>query len=259
MLFHGLEGSSRSHYAASLMDAAQRAGWQGAVAHFRGCGGRPNRLPRAYHSGDSEEIDWVLRRMRQRAGDAPVFAAGVSLGGNALLKWLGERGTDAGFVRAAAGVCAPQDLQAGAENLARGFNRVYTRNFLFSLKRRSLDLLERHPGLLDAGRIRAARDFFDFDGAVTAPLHGFRDAVDYWTRSSCRQFLGGIQVPTLVVNALNDPFVPARVLARPSQVSARVTLDYPAQGGHVGFATGAFPGRLHWLPTRLVHFFQERL
>ncbi|TXL68757.1 YheT family hydrolase [Zeimonas arvi] len=253
VLFHGLEGDSDSHYARSLMAALPARGWRGAVAHFRGCGGAPNRLPRAYHSGDSEEIDWILRRFAAGpARGAPLHAVGVSLGGNALLKWLGERGESAAFVRSAAAVSPPQDLAAGAAALARGFNRVYTANFLVTLKRKSLAQLDRHPGLFDRERVLAARDFFDFDDAVTAPLHGFAGAQDYWRRSSCKPFLRGIRVPTAIVHAYNDPFLPAGALAGPAEVSAAVRLDYSAEGGHVGFATGVPPGRLDWLPARLL-------
>lgn len=258
-LLHGLEGSSDSHYARTLMSAANVRGWDGVVIHFRGCSGEPNRRARAYHSGDSDEADWVLRRLaaiRRTVGrHGPLLATGVSLGGNVLLKWLGERGTDAGIVAAAAAVSPPQDLHAGAIRLSRGFNRLYTHNFLVTLRRKSLAMLDRHPGLFDRTRVAACRDFFDFDELVTAPLHGFDSAIDYWTRSSCRQFLGGIEVPTLVINALNDPFLPASALASPAEVSAAVRLEYPATGGHVGFLTGAPPGRLDWLPRRLfAHF-----
>ena len=257
VLFHGLEGSSRSHYARALIAHATRIGWQAIVIHFRGCSGEPNLRPRAYHSGDSAEIDWMMHRLRLSHPRRPVFASGVSLGGNALLKWLGEQGTAADFVRAAAAVCPPQDLQAGAEALSRGFNRVYCEYFLRSLRPKTLAMLERWPGLVDAERVRSARDFFDFDDAVTAPLHGFASCYDYWTRSSCRQFLGGIRVPTLVVNARNDPFVPLRALAAQTEVSSHVTLDYPPDGGHVGFPSPGGPGRFQWIPTRLESFFRS--
>ena len=253
VLFHGLEGNSDSHYARSLMAAVAECGWAGAVAHFRGCGGRPNRLPRAYHSGDSDEIDWILRRFARRQAPAgSLHAVGVSLGGNALLKWLGERGEAASFVESAVAVSPPQDLAAGAAALARGFSRVYTANFLSTLRRKSLAQLERHPGLLDRSRILSARSFFDFDDAVTAPLHGFASAHDYWTRSSCRQFLPGIRVPTTIIHALNDPFLPSQAIARADEVPQCVRLDYSAEGGHVGFATGAPPARLDWLPARIL-------
>jgi predicted alpha/beta-fold hydrolase len=256
VLFHGLEGSSRSHYARALMHALARRGWAGAVAHFRGCSGEPNRLPRAYHSGDSAEIDWVLRRFRQRFPLRTIHAAGVSLGGNALLKWLGEQeGAARDIVQSAAAVCAPLDLTAAGMALQRGFNRLYAKNFLVTLKPGALAKLERFPGLFDRRRMLAAKTLFDFDDAVTAPVHGFRDAADYWLRASSKPWLPGVRVPTLVLNALNDPFLPAAALPGAHQVSSAVTLDYPAGGGHVGFVSGPFPGQIDWLPHRLLAFF----
>jgi predicted alpha/beta-fold hydrolase len=260
VLFHGLEGSSTSHYATAICAQALQQGWRAVVPMFRGCSGEPNIAPRAYHSGDSNEIDWILRRLhREHASHAPLFAMGISLGGNALAKWLGERAEQAAFITAAATVCAPHDLQAGAKALATGFNRVYTASFMRTLKHKSLLKLQRYPGLFDRERMLAARDFFDFDDAVTAPMHGFSSCYDYWTRSSCRQFLGGIRVPTLILNTLNDPFVPASVLAGPEQVSRQVELDYPTQGGHVGFASSGFPGRFDFVPQRVLDFFGKQL
>ncbi|MCX7272789.1 MAG: alpha/beta fold hydrolase [Burkholderiales bacterium] len=255
VLCRGLEGDSGSPYSLAVMAAAAARGWRGAVPHFRGCSGELNRAPRAYHSGDSAEIDWILRRFAAEPGTtgAPLFAAGVSLGGNALLKWLGERNQDAAFVAAAAAVCPPQDLQAGARALAGGFSLLYTRNFLKTLKQKSLGKLAQYPGLFDRERMLGARDFFDFDDAVTAPMHGFSSCYDYWTRSSCRQFLADIRVPTRVLNALNDPFIPVQALAAPSDVSRQVELHYPAQGGHVGFQAGG--GRSPWLADYLMGFF----
>jgi len=255
VLFHGLEGRSSSHYARAVMAGAARRGWRGAVAHFRGCGGALNLAPRAYHSGDSGEIDWMLHRFAVARPLAPLFAVGVSLGGNALLKWLGEQGEAADFVRAAAAVSAPQDLAAGADSLARGFNRIYTQNFLRTLKAKSLAKLAQHPGLFDRNRMLAARTFHEFDDAVTAPMHGFRGCHDYWSRSSSKPLLRAVRIPTLVLNALNDPFLPAPALARPAEVSPRVRLEYPAHGGHVGFLAGAFPGSMRWLSDRLLGFF----
>jgi predicted alpha/beta-fold hydrolase len=216
-------------------------------------------MPRAYHSGDSDEADWVLRRSsarRSRDGSRGLLlAVGISLGGNVLLKWLGERGNAADFVAAAAAVSPPQDLHAGALRLSRGFNRLYALNFLVTLRRKSVAMLERYPGLFDAKQVAASRDFFEFDELVTAPLHGFKSAMDYWQRSSCRQCLGGIAVPTLIINALNDPFLPVQALARPAEVSTAVALHYPREGGHVGFLRGAPPGKLDWLAEQLfAHF-----
>lgn len=256
IVFHGLEGSSRSHYARSLMDLARCHGWQAAVAHFRGCGGEPNRLPRAYHSGDSAEIDWILHRFTERLPAAPLHVVGVSLGGNALLKWLGEQGAAAASrISAAASLCAPLDLQAAGAALDHGFTRIYAWNFLSTLKRKALDTLTRFPGLFDGERLRRARTMREFDDVFTAPLHGFRDVDDYWTRASSKPVLGAIGVPTLLINALDDPFMPASVLPGPAEVSAQVQLEYPARGGHVGFVSGALPGDSGWPARRIAAFF----
>lgn len=255
-LFHGLEGDSSSHYAVALMRALERARWNGVVVHFRGCSGEINRLPRAYHSGDAAEVGWILARLAQ-CGE-PLYAAGASLGGNALLKWLGESGAGArAYLLAAAAVSAPIDVMAAGEALGRGLNLAYTRMFLATLRRKSLQKLERFPGLFDRERVLRARNLRQFDDAVTAPLHGFRDTDDYWTSSSSKPLLHGVRLPTLVLNAKNDPFLPPRHLPQSSEVSSAVLLEQPEEGGHVGFPGGAFPGNLHWLPQRLLAFFNE--
>ncbi len=247
-LFHGLEGNSGSHYARALMHAAVHRGWQGVVVHFRGCSGELNRLPRAYHSGDSVEIDWILRRLRQRETVAPLYAAGVSLGGNALLKWLGEQGPAAcTVVTRAVAISAPVDLTAAGAALERGFNMVYTKNFLVTMKRKSLRKLQMHPGLFDGKRVLAARTLREFDDLVTAPLHGFRDVDDYWLRASSKPYLARIAVPTLLLNARNDPFLPAAALPRQDEISEHVAVLFPDEGGHVGYMSGTFPGTLDWL------------
>ncbi len=251
-LFHGLEGSSNSHYARALMAEVAARGWSGAVSHFRGCSGEANRAPRFYHSGDAKEIDWVLRRLRPRAG-GKFYAAGVSLGGNALLRWLGESQHGAEIVDAACSVSAPLDLAQGGRALSRGFNRIYTRMFLQTLKPKCLAKLRQFPGLFDRDTMLAARDLHAFDNVVTAPLHGYRDADDYWDRASAKHVLSDITVPTLVLNARNDPFLPGRHL--PKLASPAVLLEYPRHGGHVGFVHGPMPGRIDWLPRRLLAFF----
>ncbi len=257
-LFHGLEGSSRSHYARMLMHIVHARGWNGSVLNFRGCSGEPNRLPRAYHSGDSEEVDWVLRRLKDRLGHFALFAVGVSLGGNALLKWLGERGYGAGeLVERAAAISAPMDLRAGGDALGHGLAILYARHFLVTLKRHTAHKGERFPGLFDAERVRRARTLRDFDNVFTAPVHGFRDTDDYWTRASSKPWLGAIRVPTLVVNARDDPFLPESALPTEREVSDAVTLEFTSRGGHVGFVSGPFPGDIEWLPRRLLHFFEH--
>jgi predicted alpha/beta-fold hydrolase len=246
VLFHGLEGSSNSHYARRLAGALPPAGWRVAIPHWRGCSGEPNRKPRAYHSGDSDEVDWILRRF-----GTPVDATGISLGGNALLKWLGERSDAAtAIVRRAAAVSAPLDLPACGRVLDRGLNRLlYTRMFLSTLKPKSLAQLERFPNLFDADKVRRARTFREFDDLYTAPLHGYRDVDDYWTSAASGPWLAHVRVPTLVVNARNDPFLPEAALVAASRRAAPcVTLEFPRRGGHVGF-----PGA--WLARRLIEFF----
>jgi predicted alpha/beta-fold hydrolase len=225
------------------------------VPHFRGCSGELNRLPRAYHSGDSDEIAWILERLKAACAQGGILhAVGISLGGNALLKYLGERGGRAQLRRAAA-VSAPLDLPTAARHLDRGLNRqLYTRMFLRSLVKKSMAKLARHPDLFDAARVRAASTFYEFDDAVTAPLHGFRGADDYWTRSASGPWLERIAVPTLVLNARNDPFMPPQALdaVRGRRIPSNVTLEFPHTGGHAGF-----PGRGQWLARRTLAFLAQ--
>jgi predicted alpha/beta-fold hydrolase len=255
VLFHGLEGCSDSHYARAIMRHFADRGWRALVVHFRGCSGEANLLPRAYHSGDSEEGDWILRAVHARWPQAALHAIGISLGGNMLAKWLGERERDAAFVTAAASVGAPLDLVAGGYAIGRGFSRVYSRMFLLTLRAKALAKLERYPDLVRADQLMAARSLYDFDNAYTAPVHGFRDTLDYWTRASAKPLLAAVRVPHLVLNARNDPFVPAESLPQLHQVSTDVLLEQPETGGHIGFASGAWPGHVRFLPTRLEDFF----
>jgi predicted alpha/beta-fold hydrolase len=249
VMFHGLEGSSGSHYAQALGAWCRARGLALAVPHFRGCSGELNLAPRAYHSGDFEEIGWILGQMRQRFG-APLVALGVSLGGNALLRWAQEAGDSAGrLVNAVASVCAPLDLTAAGLNLGQGFNRwVYTRMFLNTLKPKALAKWRQHPGLFDRVRMLASRSLYEFDDVVTGPLHGFSGVDDYWHRASAKPHLHRIRVPALVVNALNDPFVPAHSLPAQCELGDMVQLWQPAHGGHVGFSAGRFPGHLRTVP-----------
>jgi predicted alpha/beta-fold hydrolase len=249
VLFHGLEGSSRSHYAEAFAHAARDAGWGFAVPHFRGCSGELNLGPRAYHSGDHEEVGWLLARLRERAG-RPLVAVGVSLGGNALLRWAEEAGAGAATAaRAVAAVCSPIDLAAGGHAIGRGLNRqIYTRMFLRSMKPKALRKLAQHPGLFSRERLLAARDLYDFDNVFTAPLHGFRGTEDYWARASAKPRLEDIRIPALVANARNDPFVPASSLPAVHEVGRHVTLWQPTHGGHVGFPAGRWPGHVLAMP-----------
>lgn len=258
VLFHGLEGSSRSHYAEAFADVARERGWRFAVPHFRGCSGELNHGPRAYHCGDYEEIGWILERLAQQQTQpggvrAPVWVAGVSLGGNALLRWAAEAGAHAARqADAVAAISSPIDMAAGGEAIGRGFNRqVYTRMFLRTMVPKALAKLEQHPGLFDRQALLAARDLYAFDNVFTAPLHGFQNTEDYWLRASAKPLLGDIRIPALVLNALNDPFVPAACLPRAADVRAPVTLWQPAHGGHVGFPYGAWPGQVRHMPEQV--------
>ena len=260
VLFHGLEGSSASHYSQAFAHWAAAHGWRMAVPHFRGCSGELNLAPRAYHSGDFEEIGWVLARLRERH-PGPIAAVGISLGGNALLRWAEEAGDSAAqSVSAVGAVSSPIDLAAGGHAIGAGFNRqVYTRMFLRSMKPKALRKWAQHPGLFDRTRLLAARDLYDFDNVFTAPLHGFRDTDDYWRRGSAKPHLHRIRVPALVLNARNDPFVPASCLPHGREVGAFVTLWQPAHGGHVGFPGGRWPGHVHTLPEQVMGWMAQRL
>lgn len=259
VLFHGLEGSSDSHYARALMAAIQARGWSGAIPHFRGCSGELNQAPRFYHSGDAEELDWIIRRLHAQHsvtnGAAQFFAAGVSLGGNALLRWIGESQQQAAIVDAACAVSAPLDLAQGGASLSSGINMLYTRMFLKTLKPKCMLKLEQFPGLFDRNRLLEAKNLYEFDNVVTAPLHGYLDTDDYWYRASAKHVLNDITIPTLVLNAKNDPFLPGRYL--PLTAAKCVQLDYPEHGGHVGFVSGNIPGQLDWLPQKILHFFDQ--
>ncbi len=257
VLFHGLEGSSASHYAQAFAHWARHNGWAFAVPHFRGCSGELNRAPRAYHSGDFEEVGWILERLRARSS-GPLVAVGVSLGGNALLRWAEEAGdTAARIARCVCAVSSPLDLAASGDAIGRGFNRqIYTRMFLRTMRPKALAKLAQHPGLFDRDAMLAARDLYAFDNIFTAPLHGFQDTLDYWSRASAKPHLSRIRIPALVVNARNDPFVPATSLPAQNEVGQRVMLWQPAHGGHVGFPGGAPPGHVLTLPNAVMRWVQ---
>ncbi|RFO94796.1 alpha/beta hydrolase [Rhodoferax lacus] len=258
VMFHGLEGSSHSHYARAFASHAGQQGMDFAVAHFRGCSGEINLAPRAYHSGDHAEVDWILQRFRsEHAG--PIIAVGVSLGGNALLRWAEEAGHSAtNVVSAVAAICAPLDLAAGGWSLGRGFNRwTYTPMFLQTMKSKAMRKLQQHPGLFDRHALQGAHTLYDFDNVFTAPLHGFRNTEDYWARASAKPHLHAVRIPSLLVHARNDPFVPAWSLPVQRDVSSHVTLWQHAEGGHVGFAQGKPPGQLHYLPQAVGGWLQQ--
>jgi predicted alpha/beta-fold hydrolase len=214
---------------------------------FRGCGTEPNNAPRFYHSGETGDLAFALERIRAESGDTPIALAGVSLGGNVLLKFLGERAdTMPPQVRAAAAISVPFDLERGARHIARGVSRIYDRHFLRTLRAKALAKLERYPDLFDRGRLDSARNIYEFDDAVTAPVHGFADAHDYYARSSALRWIDRIRVPTFLLSAQDDPFLPARVLLEVEEIARRnrfLHLEFSPRGGHVGFVEGRVPGR----------------
>jgi uncharacterized protein len=270
VVFHGLEGSSASHYAQSLAVVARDAGLNFVLPHFRGCSGELNLAPRAYHSGDFEEVGWMLERAQtaakhRLAAASPtprLMAVGISLGGNALLRWAQEAGHEAARrVHAVAAICSPIDLTAAGIAIGEGFNRlVYTRMFLQTMKPRAMAKWDQHPGLFDRDRALAADDLAEFDDVFTGPLHGYRGVHDYWQRASAKPHLNALRVPALVVNARNDPFVPARSLPAPSDISNPfVTLWQPQHGGHVGFGAGTLPpGHVMTMPKAVVGWLQNQ-
>ncbi len=258
VLFHGLEGSSSSHYAQAFAQESKLRGWHMAVPHFRGCSGELNWAPRAYHSGDFEEVGWMLSRF-QMQHQGPIFAVGISLGGNALMRWAGEMGHSANqVVRCVASVCSPIDLTASGNAIDTGFNKVvYARMFLSTMKPRAMQKLAQYPGLFDPQELKAAQTLYAFDNVFTAPLHGFRGTDDYWDRASAKPGLTRVRVPALVLNARNDPFIPATCLPTQDQVSDHVTLWQPEQGGHVGFASGTFPADLQEMPWAVMEWMTQ--
>jgi predicted alpha/beta-fold hydrolase len=259
VIFHGLEGDSQSQYVKSLLASALAKGWLGVVIHFRGCSGTPNRLPRTYYAGDSADIELMLARVRSCYPHNPLYAVGYSLGGNALLKWLGELGhLQLLPITKAVAVSAPMDLKASAISIDTGINRIfYSRMFLNSMRPKALALARRFPGLLNERSIKNATTIQGMDDAVTAVLYGANSALDYYNKNAAKPYLKKINLPTLIINAKNDPFMPAIFLPTVDEVSTWVTLDYQEQGGHVGFFAPRPRLAQGWLAHRIVEFLDQ--
>jgi len=248
LLLHGLEGSVHSPYARALLAAVAARGWHGVLLHFRGCSGELNRLARSYHSGDTGDVAWVAAHLLRTS---PALAAvGYSLGGNVLLKYLGECGQASPFCAAAA-VSVPFDLSIAADTLNRGFSQLYQRRLVDSLKDRARRKFARLPAPIDLGDLAQWNDFRTFDDRVTAPLHGFANAAEYYARSSCRPSLRHITTPTLILHALDDPFLDPAGIPTATELAAPVDLELARRGGHVGFVTTARSAPA-WLEHRLV-------
>jgi uncharacterized protein len=262
LLLHGLEGSRHSHYVGGMLAQASMRGWGATLMLFRGCGPSPNVSRRFYHSGETTDLARVHALLRERWPRSPWLLAGVSLGGNVLLKHLGEVGAGVDRrVRGSVAISVPFDLEAGARKISRGFARVYDRSFLRSLRRKALAKLERYPDLFDRSRLLQARSVFEFDDIVTAPVHGFASGIDYYRQSSSLGFLPRITVPTLLLSSLDDPFLPREILDRARQVAAQnpaLTLEITEHGGHVGFIGGSTPWRAsYYAERRTFEFFDQ--
>ena len=260
ILLHGLEGGTHSHYVANFFAEAARRQWGMDLVLFRGCNGESNRARRFYHSGETSDVAFAIERILREHPDTPLALVGVSLGGNVLLKYLGERGDDVpNAVRAATAISVPFDLARGSRHISRGFSKIYERYFIKSLRSKALAKFERYPDLCDRDAVQRVRTLWEFDDAVTAPVHGFRDATDYYARSSSIHFLRGIRQPTLLLSAEDDPFLPKDVLDEVRAIArenAALQVEFVERGGHVGFVSGRVPWRpIWWAEWRALEFF----
>jgi predicted alpha/beta-fold hydrolase len=256
LVLHGLEGTARSHYIGGLFGLAAARGWRAGVLYFRSCSGEMNRLPRFYHSGDTGDLDHVLRALTEREPGVRVGAVGISIGGNVLLKWLGEQGAAAPEPLAGAvAISVPFDLAACARAMDQGLQKVlYTASFMRSFRDKTRAKARAHPGFVDVTAALRARTFAAYDRAVTAPLHGFADEVDYWQRASSGPYLTRIRRPTLLINALDDPFIPVSSLPNPRELPPAVRAEFVPIGGHVGFVEGLPWRASSWAERRAVEF-----
>lgn len=264
VILHGLEGSARSHYARGLLAAARRRQWAADLLIFRSCGDEPNRLLRSYHSGETGDLDFAVRRLIEANPGQRLVLTGISLGGNVLLKWLGESADRMPpQVLGAAAISVPFDLALGSEYLHRGFSRLYEAYFLRSLKRKAIGKAARFPGSLDPAAISRTATLWEFDDVVTAPINGFRDAKDYYHKSSSIHWLARIRVPTLLLNATDDPFLPSCVLDEVrtiAQSNSALHVEFVAKGGHVGFISGVAPWRpTYYAEARAIEFLDAAL
>ena len=257
VVLHGLGGSSTSHYVRGMLQALALQGWRAALMHFRGCSGEPNRLPRGYHAGESGDLNTFITMLRRSEPRTPLAVIGYSLGGNVVLKWLGEQG-HAAPVSAAVAVSVPFDLANAAARVHQGFSRVYERRMLRSLQQLMRAKATRMPLPWDDKAIAAISSLREFDDRITAPLHGFHGADDYYARASCRPYLSAIDTPSLVIHALNDPFMSPTVVPGEHELSAAMSLELSNHGGHVGFVGGEPWAPHYWLETRIPAYLATR-
>ena len=260
VIAHGLEGNSKRHYILGMVHALTNRGWDAVAWNARGCSGEPNRVLRFTHSGATEDLQTVICHVASTGGYSQIALIGFSLGGNLTLKYLGERGCDLDpRIKAAVAISVPCDLQSSSIQLGRPVNRIYMRYFLTSLHGKIRAMMKLLPGRIDDRGYEHLRTFKDFDDRYTAPIHGFKDAEDYWRKCSCKPFLRHIGIPALLVNARNDPF-----LAEPcypveeAKENPNVYLEMPSSGGHVGFIGFNSDGE-YWSETRAVPFLNEMI
>lgn len=259
LILHGFEGSIDSHYAKGMLQAINQNGWRGVFMHFRGCSGEPNRLPRSYHSGETGDIATVIKLLQTREPETPLAAIGFSLGGNVLLKWLGETGID-NPLKAAIAVSVPFDLQKAVTQIGTGFSRFYQWHLLKCVHERLTRKFQLQSAPFNFPPLSELQTIQDFDDKVTAPLHGFKGVDEYYQSSSSRQFLHSIHVPTLIVHAKDDPFMTEEVIPEKHELSEHIHLELYETGGHVGFVAGDFPWRAqYWLEDRVPMFLREYL
>ncbi|MDP3562502.1 MAG: hydrolase [Legionellaceae bacterium] len=267
ILLHGLGGSAQSTYVAGQMHAYNRNGWRAVLMHFRGASSEPNRLPRAYHSGETGDLHHVLEVLAAREPATKKAVVGVSLGGNVLLKWLGEQGEQS-LIQTAAAVSVPFLLNAVADKMNHGFTRCYRSYLLGRMQAMFLRKIQRYPetfsGTLNSTdykhHVESASCFWTFDDRITAPLHGFSNVHAYYRESSSRRYLSQIKTPTLIIHALDDPFMTPQVVPQADELSEQVTLEVSKRGGHVGFISGSVPGNpTYWLDQRIPEFLRETI
>lgn len=259
LLLHGFEGSIESHYAKGMLQAMHRQGWRGVFMHFRGCSGEPNRLARCYHSGDTADVALIIKRIREREPQTPLAAIGFSLSGNVLLKWLGETGVQ-NPLSAAIAVSVPFELHKTTQRIRQGFSRIYERHMVKCVYERLSFKFNRLSDPIKLPPFSEIRSLEEFDDKVTAPLHGFMNAMDYYTKSSSRQYLHAIRVPTLLLQAKDDPFMTKDIIPTAAELPQDVQLELTEAGGHVGFVGGKYPWRPeYWLEKRAPEFFKQYL
>ncbi|EKD70207.1 MAG: hypothetical protein ACD_46C00601G0004 [uncultured bacterium] len=257
LILHGFEGSIESHYAKGMIQALDHNGWRSAFVHFRGCSGEPNRLPRSYHSGETNDIANVAAILHEREPDTKMAAIGYSLGGNILLKWLGETRKQNPLCAAIA-ISVPFELHKAACRIQKGFSRFYQWYFLKCLRERLLHKFQHVPSPINPEIITEVQTIMDFDEHYTAPLHGFSGVDDYYSRSSSRQYLRYIEVPTLLLHAKDDPFMTEDVIPNIDELSPTIKLEVSETGGHVGFVGGRYPWRPeYWLEKRVPDFIRD--